>query len=51
MHTPGHCPGHVCFYDDAAKVLFAGIFHRIGVIGFSDMCDVSKMFVSESIII
>lgn len=24
IHTPGHCPGHVCFYDKDAKVLFAG---------------------------
>jgi glyoxylase-like metal-dependent hydrolase (beta-lactamase superfamily II) len=25
IHTPGHCPGHVCLYDEKAGVLFAGV--------------------------
>jgi glyoxylase-like metal-dependent hydrolase (beta-lactamase superfamily II) len=24
VHTPGHTPGHLCFVDDAQRVLFAG---------------------------
>lgn len=24
MHTPGHSPGHVCFYDECHGVLFSG---------------------------
>jgi len=30
LHTPGHTPGHVCFYEAAQGVLFDGdvLFHR-----------------------
>ncbi len=30
LHTPGHTPGHVCFYEPTAGVLFDGdvLFHR-----------------------
>ncbi|MGC9332517.1 MAG: MBL fold metallo-hydrolase, partial [Anaerolineae bacterium] len=30
LHTPGHTPGHVCFYEPEEKVLFDGdvLFHR-----------------------
>ena len=24
IHTPGHSPGHLCFYDESKKYLFAG---------------------------
>ena len=24
IHTPGHTPGHVCFYDPASRVMFTG---------------------------
>ena len=24
LHTPGHSPGHLCFYDEANKFLFTG---------------------------
>ena len=24
MHTPGHTPGHLCFVDEKARLLFAG---------------------------
>jgi glyoxylase-like metal-dependent hydrolase (beta-lactamase superfamily II) len=30
LHTPGHTPGHVCFYEAGEKVVFDGdvLFHR-----------------------
>ncbi len=24
IHTPGHAPGHICFYDEKRKILFSG---------------------------
>lgn len=24
IHTPGHAPGHICFYDEEKKILFSG---------------------------
>lgn len=24
IHTPGHSPGHLCFYEEASKVMFTG---------------------------
>eukprot|EP01134_Creolimax_fragrantissima_P005589 CFRG5589T1 len=24
LHTPGHCPGHVCLHDNKAEVMFGG---------------------------
>jgi glyoxylase-like metal-dependent hydrolase (beta-lactamase superfamily II) len=24
IHTPGHTPGHLCFFDDATELMFAG---------------------------
>jgi glyoxylase-like metal-dependent hydrolase (beta-lactamase superfamily II) len=37
LHTPGHTPGHVCFYEKAEAVLFDGdvLFYRS--IGRSDL--------------
>jgi hydroxyacylglutathione hydrolase len=37
LHTPGHSPGHVCFYESEHRVLFDGdvLFHR--GIGRSDL--------------
>jgi glyoxylase-like metal-dependent hydrolase (beta-lactamase superfamily II) len=37
LHTPGHTPGHVCFYEPAEEVLFDGdvLFYR--GIGRSDL--------------
>ncbi len=30
IHTPGHAPGHICFYDEERKILFSGD-HVIGI--------------------
>ncbi|MBD3256497.1 MAG: MBL fold metallo-hydrolase [Candidatus Lokiarchaeota archaeon] len=27
IHTPGHCPGHICLYEPAKKWLFSGDIH------------------------
>eukprot|EP00736_Rhodelphis_marinus_P002431 Rmarinus@m.23697 len=36
LHTPGHCPGHVCYYEAVHKVLFAGDLLFQGSIGRTD---------------
>ena len=33
MHTPGHCPGHLCFYEKAKGVLFSGDILFQGTVG------------------
>lgn len=41
MHTPGHSPGHVCFYDAENHVLFAGDLLMAGSVGRYDFPDCS----------
>lgn len=37
IHTPGHCPGHVCFQEPSAKALFDGDVLFSGGIGRTDL--------------
>lgn len=37
IHVPGHCPGHLVFYDRTNKVLFAGDVLFRGSIGRTDL--------------
>ncbi len=37
LHTPGHAPGHVCFYEPAANLLFDGDVLFRGGIGRADL--------------
>lgn len=37
LHTPGHCPGHVCFYAAAEGVMFSGDLLFQGSIGRTDL--------------
>ena len=37
LYTPGHSPGHLCFYEPAEKVLLAGDLIFAGSIGRADL--------------
>lgn len=37
LHTPGHCPGHVCFVDRAASRVIAGDLLFRGSVGRTDL--------------
>lgn len=45
LHTPGHCPGHVCFVDHEAKRILAGDLLFRGSVGRTDLpgADPSQM--------
>lgn len=45
LETPGHAPGHVCFYNDTEDVLFVGDLIFQGSIGRTDLpfCDQNDM--------
>jgi len=37
LHTPGHCPGHVCYYDADDRFMFSGDLLFQGSIGRTDL--------------
>jgi hydroxyacylglutathione hydrolase len=39
MHTPGHIPGHICFYSNEDGILFAGDLLMAGAVGRYDLPD------------
>ena len=39
LHTPGHCPGHCCFFEPSHKLLLAGDLLFAGSIGRTDFPD------------
>ena len=45
LHTPGHAPGHVCFYESAQGLLFSGDLLFRNSIGRTDFpgCDAAAM--------
>jgi glyoxylase-like metal-dependent hydrolase (beta-lactamase superfamily II) len=49
LFTPGHSPGHVCFYDGASGVLFAGDTVFSGSIGRTDIPGGNSDLLLESI--
>lgn len=49
MHTPGHSPGHVCFYFEADKLLVGGDLIIGGAIGRTDFPDCSVTDMQASI--
>lgn len=48
LHTPGHAPGHVCFYAESHGFLIAGDLLFRGSIGRTDLpgCDLDAMIAS-----
>ena len=49
MHTPGHCPGHLCFYSAAEGVLFAGDLLMAGSVGRYDLAEGDLELLKKSI--
>lgn len=48
IFTPGHCPGHVCFYFEADKILVGGDLIIGGAVGRTDLpgCSVEDLMTS-----
>lgn len=48
LHTPGHSPGHVCFYVESEKLMVSGDLIFEGSIGRTDLplCDGQAMMAS-----
>ncbi len=49
MHTPGHSPGHVCFYLRDEKVLIGGDLIIGGAIGRTDLPDADEVAMEASL--
>ena len=49
LFTPGHSPGHVCFYDKAAKFLIGGDVLFNGSVGRTDLPGGNFATLEESI--
>lgn len=49
IHTPGHSPGHVCFYFEEQKLLIGGDLIIGGAIGRTDLPDASVEDMQASI--
>jgi glyoxylase-like metal-dependent hydrolase (beta-lactamase superfamily II) len=49
IHTPGHSPGHVCFYLPSEKVLIGGDLILMGAVGRTDFPDCSFPALQKSL--
>jgi glyoxylase-like metal-dependent hydrolase (beta-lactamase superfamily II) len=49
IHTPGHSPGHVCFYLPSEKVLVGGDLIIMGAVGRTDLPDSNEEHLFESL--
>lgn len=49
LFTPGHCPGHVCFYEADCGVMFCGDLIFSGSIGRVDLPGASPKAMKESL--
>ena len=49
IHTPGHAPGHVCFYFPAEKVLVGGDLIIGGSVGRTDLPDSNQLQMEASL--
>ncbi len=50
IHTPGHSPGSVCFYNEENKFLFTGDTLFVGAVGRADITGGDYFKMMESII-
>jgi glyoxylase-like metal-dependent hydrolase (beta-lactamase superfamily II) len=49
IHTPGHSPGHVCFYLPSEKVLVGGDLIIMGAVGRTDLPDSNEEHLFDSL--
>jgi hydroxyacylglutathione hydrolase len=49
LHTPGHSPGHVCYYFPEQKVLVGGDLIIMGAVGRTDLPDSDPAALNESL--